>query len=773
MSEQHDATKPADFSVIGKPAVMIDGTAKVTGTAMYTDDMKLPGMLYGKILRSPHPHARIVRIDTSRAAALPGVKAIITGKDTPNKYGILPIGQDETALAVEKVLYVGHEVAAVAATTEEIAEAALDLIDVEYEILPAYLDAEKAMAATDNFLHADRPRNIEKEYHHDFGDVEQGFAQSDLVLEDDFFAPRITHAAMEPHSALAFYEPNGKLTLWTSTQTPHYVHRGVARALGMPASKIRVIKPYVGGGFGGKSETFSCDVCSSLLSKITGKPVKITFTREEVFYAHRGRPEQSVHIKLGMKKDGKISAVYVKTVQDGGAFCSYGVVTILYSGALIAALYDIENIKFDGYRVLTNKPACGPMRGHGTVNVRYAFEVMLDRLAVGLGLDPGEVRLQNMLRPNTRTVNDLRVTSYGYRECVEQVMARSGWREKRGKMPFGRGVGMGGSHYVSGAANSIVRGKMPHSNVSIKIDIDGGVSVFTGTAEIGQGTETVQAQIVAEELGLPLDMVRVIAADSDVTPVDLGSYSSRVTFMAGNAALFAARDVKNQLLREAAEVLGEAPEHLVMKDQKIYVQNQPERSVAYREALMAALERGGTLIGKGAYTPPPESQGGNFRGAGVGPGVSYSYSASVADVSVDTETGRVKVNKIWVAHDCGRALNPLAVEGQVEGSVWMGLGQALQEEQIFSPEGLTINPSLLEYKTPGAIESPDIETIIVESIDPEGPYGAKEAGEGSLAGVIPAIANAVYDAVGVWITTLPITAEKILNEMKKQRARKS
>ncbi|MBI4852554.1 MAG: 4-hydroxybenzoyl-CoA reductase subunit alpha [Acidobacteria bacterium] len=770
MSQEYQKTNNTDFSVIGKSAQMIDGTAKVMGTAIYADDIKLPGMLYGKILRSPHAHARIVRIDTSRAMALLGVKAIITGKDTPVKYGILPIGQDETALAVDKVIYVGQEIAAVAAITEEIAEQALDLIDVEYELLPAYLNADAAMAATDIFIHNDRPKNIEKEYHHNFGDIEKGFAQSDLVLEDKFSFPRITHAAMEPHSAVANYDASGKLTVWTSTQTPHYVHRGLAKALQMHPSKVRVIKPFVGGGFGGKSETFSCDVCSSLLSKLTGKPVKITFTREEVFYAHRGRPDQSVHIKLGMRKDGKITSVYVKTIQDGGAFCSYGVVTILYSGALIAALYDIDNIKFDGYRVVTNKPACGPMRGHGTVNVRYSFEVMLDRLAIGLGLDPAEVRLKNMLKPNTRTVNDLRVTSYGYKECVEKATEHSGWAEKRDKLPFGRGIGIGGSHYVSGAANSIVRGRMPHSNVSIKIDIDGGVSVFTGTAEIGQGTETVQAQIVAEELGLPLERIRVIAADSDITPVDLGSYSSRVTFMAGNAALFAARDVKNQLLRHAAEVLGESPEHLICKNERIYVEYDRERSITFREALISALEHSGTVIGKGAYTPPSESQGGRFKGAGVGPGVAYSYSASVADVSVNPETGQVRVNKIWVAHDCGRALNPLAVEGQVEGSVWMGLGQALQEEQIFTPEGLTLNPSLLEYKSPGAIESPDIETIIVESIDPEGPFGAKEAGEGSLAGVIPAIANAVYDAVGVWITSLPITPEKILKELNKQKA---
>ncbi|MBL8193048.1 MAG: molybdopterin-dependent oxidoreductase, partial [Blastocatellia bacterium] len=444
MSKEYQNSNKTDFSVIGKSAPMIDGVPKVIGTAIYADDIKLPGMLYGKILRSPHAHARIVKIDTSRALALPGVKAIITGKDTPIKYGILPIGQDETALAVDKVIYVGQEVAALAAITEEIAEQAINLIDVEYELLPAYLNAEAAMAAKDVLIHNDRPGNIEKKYHHSFGDIEKAFAESDLVLEDDFKFPRITHAAMEPHCAVANYEANGKLTVWTSTQTPHYVHRGLAKALQMHPSKVRVIKPFVGGGFGGKSETFSCDVCSSLLSKLTGKPVKITFTREEVFYAHRGRPDQFVHIKLGMRKDGKITGVYVKTIQDGGAFCSYGVVTILYSGALIAALYDIDNIKFDGYRVVTNKPACGPMRGHGTVNVRYSFEVMMDRLAEGLGLDPAEVRLKNMLKPNTKTVNDLRVTSYGYKECVEKAMEHANWTEKHGKMPFGRGIGMGG-----------------------------------------------------------------------------------------------------------------------------------------------------------------------------------------------------------------------------------------------------------------------------------------------------------------------------------------
>jgi 4-hydroxybenzoyl-CoA reductase subunit alpha len=765
-----------NFSVIGKRIPATDGPPKVTGTALYADDLRLPGMLYGKILRSPHPHARILRIDTSKAERLPGVMGVVTGKDAPARYGILPIGHDETAFCLDKVRYVGDEIAAVCAISEQIAEEALDLIEVEYEVLPAFLTPEEAMACEDPtlWIHADRKRNIEKEYHHHFGDVERGFREAiesgGAVRFDRFFQPRVTHAPMEPHACVAHWEHDGRVTLWTSTQTPHYVHRTLAEVLGIPISSIRVIKPFVGGGFGGKSETFTHEIAACLLSKKTGRPVKFTFTREEVFYAHRGRPEQYMELKTGVTKDGRITAVEAKVIQDGGAYCSYGVVTILYAGALLAAIYDIPNIKYDGYRVLTNKPACGPMRGHGTVGIRFAFESQLDMLAEEIGLDPAELRLKNCLRPNTFTVNSLRVTSYGYDECLRRVIEASDWKNKRGKLPFGRGVGIGGSHYVSGAANSIIRSKMPHSNVSIKIDYDGGVTVYTGAAEIGQGTETIHAQIVAEELGVALDRVRVIAADTAITPVDLGSYSSRVTFMAGNAAREAARDIKRQLFRVAAELLGESPDRLVARDEKIFPQDEPQRAISYQEALMAAIEQGGTLIGKGAYTPPPEAQGGNFRGAGVGPGVAYSYSAQVAEVTVDPETGQFTVDKIWVAHDCGRAINVLNVEGQVEGSVWMGLGQAVAEEQIFE-KGLTMNPGLLEYKTASAVDSPPIETIIVETIDPEGPFGAKEAGEGSLAATIPAVANAIYDAVGVRIRDLPITPEKILKALAEKRRR--
>jgi 4-hydroxybenzoyl-CoA reductase subunit alpha len=758
-----------EYNIIGKPVPMVDGAAKVTGKGIYTDDIRLPNMLFCKILRSTYPHAKILLLDTSRAERIPGVMAVITGKEVSEKYGILPLGHDETALAVDKVRYVGEGVVAVAGMSVEVVDEALRAIEVVYEPQPAYLDARTSMQSPSVLIHEDKPDNIERDYHHHFGNVEEGFARADYIRSDTFYCPRVTHAAMEPHSTVAHFDETGKLTVWSSTQTPYYLHRTLAKVLEMPMARIRVIKPLVGGGFGGKDEPLCHEICAAALARKSGRPVRLTVDREEVFYIHRGRPDQYVDIKTGVTKDGKITAVECKTIQDGGAFCSYGIVTILYSGALLGAIYDIRNMKYDGYRVLTNKPVCGAMRGHGTVNVRFAFESQLDIIAHELGIDPAKIRLQNALRPNTRTVNDLRVTSYGYPECIRRVVEHSGWSEKKGKLPYGKGIGIAGSHYVSGAANSIIRSKMPHSNVLLKIDMDAGVTIFTGTSEIGQGSDTVQVQIVAEELGLTLDRVRIVSADSDLTPMDLGSYSSRVTFMAGNACLQAAREMKAKVNKAAAELLKVPQDQLLNRENFIYDSANVEQRVSFEEAIVHAIgTQGGTLVTKGAYTPPKEAQGGKFHGAGVGPGVAYSYSAQTAEVTVDTETGIVTVDRIVAAHDCGRALNPLTVEGQIEGSVSMGLGQALSEQVLFD-QGLVMNAGLLEYKTPGILDSPKIESLIVESAESEGPYGAKEAGEGSLAAVIPAVGNAIYDAIGVRITELPFTPEKILKALKEKQ----
>ncbi|MFQ5724096.1 MAG: molybdopterin cofactor-binding domain-containing protein, partial [Terriglobia bacterium] len=672
---------------------------------------------------------------------------------------------------LDKVRYIGDNVAGVAAESEEIARHALELIEVDYERLPAWFDPERSMEAESDWIHEDKPRNIEKEYHHHFGDVEQGLAEADVVLSERYVCSEVTHAALEPHSTLAHYDPQqDHITVWSSTQVPYYLQLTLANVLELPKEKIRILKPLVGGGFGGKSEVIPLEVEAAVLSRKAGRPVKLTYTREEVFYAHRGRPLQIVELTLGARRDGRLTAVKARILQDGGAYCGYGPVSILYSGALLGAMYDIGNMQFDGYRVLTNKPACGAMRGHGTVNTRFAFESLLDRVAEELKLDPAEIRLRNQLRPPCITVNQLRVTSYGYPECLRQVVEKSGWRQKRGRLPFGKGIGLAGSHYVSGAASSIIRSDMPHSTVNLKAEPDGSVTLFTGASEIGQGSDTIQVQLVAEELGIAPERVRLVVADSDRTPVDLGSYSSRVTFMAGNACLEAARNLRNKIFQAVATVWGVPPDRLEARGGRVHLRNGLSKWMSFPEAVAAALQQFGELTASGSYAPPPEARGGKFKGAGVGPSPAYSYSAQVAEVSVDPETGQVTVERITAAHDCGRAINPMTVEGQVEGSVWMGLGQALQEEMIWN-RGRLMNPSLLEYKVASTLESPEIDPILVESVDPEGPLGAKEAGEGSLAAAIPAVANAIYDAVGVRIHTTPITPEKILKALREKQKR--
>jgi 4-hydroxybenzoyl-CoA reductase subunit alpha len=805
------------FSIIGKPTAMIDAAEKTTGAGKYTDDLSVPGMLVGKILHSPYPHARIKRIDANRAEALDGVVAVVIGKDAPNPYGILPVGHDEHALALDKVRYVGDNVACVVAVSEAIAEKALELIEVQYEVLPAYFDPEESMRAKTDLIHDNKPGNLEKDYHHAFGDPDKGFAEADHVAEARFIANEVTHAAMEPHSTLASFELDphtgklGRLTVWSSTQVPYYLQHKLSLVLEMPMAQIRVIKPLVGGGFGGKSEVIPLEIIAAVAARKAQAAVKITYTREEVFWAHRGRPRTIIDLKTGIKNDGRITCVKARVVQDGGAYCSYGVVTILYSGALLGALYDIPNIQYDGYRVLTNKPACGAMRGHGTVNVRFAFESQLDELAAKIGMDPAEIRQRNLLKPPCITVNGLRVQSYGLPECIEKTVERSGWKQRRGKLPKGRGLGIACSHYVSGAANSIIRSDMPHSTVNIKIDRDGGVVVYTGASEIGQGSDTMTAQVAAEVLGCSLARVRVIAADTDLTPIDIGSYSSRVTFMAGNATLRAAEDVKKRIAAAAAKKMVCAAEDIVFRDDLLLkkgsappavkkdqteevevtqagasvsgrVEGQilrgslqqkrqeegPKEWMTFEEAVVAAIDFHGALTGTGSYAPPPEARGGKHKGGGVGPSPAYSYSAQVAEVSVDEDTGEVTVHKVWAAHDCGRALNPVSVEGQIIGSVWMGMGQALTEEMVWK-DGMLMNAGMLEYRSPSSIESPEVEPIIVESIDPEGPFGAKECSEGSLAATIPAISNAIYDAVGVRLHESPFTPERVLAALRAKR----
>ena len=753
------------LSVIGHRLPKVDAWAKVTGETRFADDLVLPRMAYAKILRAQHPHALIRRIDTTRAAARPGVYAVITGQDfLPVRFGIMPVSQDEEPLCVEKVRFVGDPVAAVAAVDEETAEAAARLIDVEYEPLDALMSMEAALREGTHRIHEyGDGHNIHKLVSLEFGDVEEGFREADLVREDVFFFEGNTHLPMEQHAAVAQWTADEKLTLWSSTQTPHYVHRAVGKVLGIPMSHVRVIATPNGGGFGGKSDPFSHEMVVARLAQLTGRPVKTTLTREEVFYTHRGRHPVLMWVRSGVRKDGEILALHFRTWLDGGAYGSYGVASTFYTGALQTVTYRIARYKFEGCRIFTNKPPCGPKRGHGTPQPRFALEVHLDKIAEALRLDPAAMRRRAVVPEHGKTVNHLTVTTCGLPECIDRVVEASGWRDKFGKLPPGRGIGFAASAYLSGAGLPIYWNDMPHSGVMVKIDRGGGVAAFCGSIDIGQGSDSVLAYVVAEVLGIRPEDVRVVTADTDLTPVDLGSYSSRVTLMTGNAARAAAEKLRDQLLAAAAKKLEASPEDLEARDRRIFLRDDPARGLAFDEAARLAEAQYGTLVAVGSYTPPRRAA--KFKGSGVGPTPAYSYSACAVELTVDPETGDIRVDRVWIAHDGGTAINPLLVEGQVEGSIYMGLGEALMEESAFRPHGLHKIPSMLEYKSPTTLETPEITTLLVETRDPEGPFGAKEAGQGPLLPVIPAVANAVYDAIGVRIDEVPITPEKILKAL--------
>ena len=763
-------------SSVGARQPLIDGIDKVTGRARFTADLPAQDALVGMQLTSPHPHAEILRIDTSRARALPGVRAVVTGDDCDVPFGILPIARNEYPLARGKVLYWGEAVAAVAAEDDQAARAALDAIEVEYRPLPFYTRAADARAPDAVLLHDDKPGNVEREVHNEFGDVEAGFAAADLIREQSFHYEELAHAQMEPDCALASWDAGtGRLTLQSVSQVPYYVHLTLADCLKMDPGSIRVIKPFVGGGFGHRTETLPFEITAALLARAARGTVKLQLTRAQTFTIHRARPETDVRIRLGMKRNGEITATELEAVQRGGASAGYGIITILYSGALLHALYRLPAARYRGYRVYTNTPPCGPMRGHGGVDVRHAFDTMLDTMGEELGLDAFAVRRANLIVPPYRAINDVQVNSCGLAECLDWVERASGWRERKGRMPRGRGLGLGCSHFISGAAKPVHRTGEPHATVNLRLDFDGSITLLTGAADIGQGSSTLLAQIAAEVLGLPLLRVRVIAADSALTPKDNGSYSSRVSLMVGNAALAAATELKSILFAAAARRLGVPPEQVECIGE-IYRDAGSDRTIAWPEVVRAALETTGPITTRGTYTVPDELQGGKYRGAGVGPSPAYSYAAQVVEVAVDEDTGKVRVEKVWVAHDCGRAINPLAVEGQVQGAVWMAMGQALGEGTEFR-DGRPVRGNLLDYGVPTIVESPPIEVKIVEARDPSGPFGAKEASEGAVGGFGPAIGSAVAEAIGVRVPGLPLSPDRVYDALvlrrRKERLRAS
>ncbi len=757
---------------IGQPFRRVDGRAKVTGQTRFADDLAFPRMAYMKLVRSTRPHAAIRGIDLSQARQVPGVLGFLTGADLPETFGILPVSQDEHALCPDRVRFVGDPVAAVAAATEDAAHEAALAVEVDYEPLTTVAGVEEALATPEPRIHDyGAAGNVHKQVSLVFGDLEAGFAAADLVLEDTLFYDGNTHLPMEQHAAVAVPEDDDRVTLYSSTQTPHYVHRALARVLGLPASRIRVIATPNGGGFGGKSDPFNHEIVAAKMALVLGRPVKIALTREEVFYCHRGRHPVLMRLKTGFSKDGAMLAQHLETALDGGAYGSYGVASTYYTGALQTVTYGLPAYRFDSVRCFTNKPPCGPKRGHGTPQPRFGLEVHLDKAAHRLGIDPADIRLNNLAAPDSTTANWMQLGSIGLGRCIEAVVEGSGWRRRYGRLPRGRGLGLACGAYLCGAGLPIYWNHMPQSGVQLKLDRSGGVAVFCGQTEIGQGSDSVLAAVVAEVLGIELGDIRLCVADTDLTPVDLGSYSSRVTLMVGNAAIEAAERARELIARAVAEKLELPAERLVFADRRVFDADDPERGLSFQEAVVVAEARFGTLGTTGSYIPPRAP--GRYKGSGVGPSPTYSYSACVIEVEVDEQSGIYRPLHVWIAHDIGRAINPVLVLGQVEGSVYMGLGEAMMEEQAFrrlppkrSAALVHKMPSLLEYKSPTFLEMPPVTTYLIEDPDPRGPYGAKEVGQGPLLPVPPALANALFDAVGVRVDQVPIHPHMVLQALR-------
>ena len=777
--------------VLGSRAPRLDAPAKATGQALYTDDIVKPGMLHAAILRSPLAHARILNIDTSRARALPGVKAVLTPEQTPDTwFGVSPARYDERVLCREKALYVGDEIAAVAAIDRDTAREALELIEVDYEPLEVVFDARQALAEGAPQIHPLYPGNLNAEVHQEFGDVAAARKLARVIKTGRLESEMQDAAFLEPQAAIASFDLHGRLELITSTQSVHYIQRAVAMVLGLTMDRVRVIKPYVGGGFGPKAGPASHELIACLLARQTGRPVKLVFDREEVFLHSRARHKFFHEMTLGADENGQLLFLEHEALLDGGAYSSFGIATVYYAGSLLGGPYRLPSMKYDGRRAVTNKPSCGAQRGHGGVIARALFERLMDELAQELGQDPIELRLKNVMHTGETTCNDLNMSSLGMRECLEAVYENSDWKLKRGRLPRGRGIGVACGFFVSGAGYPIYRSDTYHSTATVRLLEDGGgVLVETASAEIGQGSDTTMAMIAAETIGVPLEMVRVVSGDSDYG-VDLGAYSSRQTLMTGHAVRQAAEQVRQVVVEVVAGLLDLSPDELVIRDGLVlaadgcelditdlrvrytrehrgWSDNPQQGPLTFREASRLAYLERGSIVATGRYKPPP--LGGKYKGAAVGTSPAYGCSAQVAEVNVDLETGQVTVEAVTGAHDCGRAINLTSVEGQMQGSVSMGLGEALFERVQFDPRGRVSNANLADYKNPTALDMPPVKALVVETNEPNGPFGAKEVGEGAIMPTIPAILNALYDATGVRFEKLPVSAERVLAALKGEK----
>ncbi len=756
---------------VGKSVPRIDGKGIVTGQAKYVFDVSFPNMLVGKMLRSPHPHARILSIDTSKATALPGVKAIVTAKDThlikfgSNEY-FFPHTVDQQALEVDKVRYIGDEIGAVAAVDEETAEEALKLIDVKYEVLPAVFDMVEAMKPGAPQIH-EAMNNIAVILPVNFGNADRALKESDYVREDIFYSQAAAHAALEPHVCVGQFETfSNKITLWSSSQAPFKCRESLAKCLKMDLNDVRVIKLAVGGGFGGKLEMLPMDFAACLLSKkCGGLPVKITYSREEEFSFSRRKHAMLYKLKSGVKKDGTLMVITGEVIADGGAYCSYGPTVIAAAIMRTFMVYKIKHFRVNGYRVYTNNPISGAIRGFGGVQSGFSIESHIDLLAQGIGMDPVEFRLKNITEPNMITINKMVLTSNGLKECIEKATQAADWKNKRGKQKhLCRGIGLG-------IAADVMGSKMYKSHESagsiVKVEEDGSVYLFTGAADTGQGSNTALGQIAAQELGVSFSRIRCKSGDTEITPFDTGSFASRVTFISGNATKKAANDAKKQILNVVAEEFKLNPDDLNIKAEQVLNTKNNSILMNFDKALdlCYSFNYGRQIIGRGSYNPKTTPV--DFRTAEGNVSGSYGFEAQIAEVEVNKETGHVKILKMWDAHDIGKAINPQSVEGQIEGSIAMGIGYTFYEDLKFR-NGRVVNPNFANYRLPKSLGTVPIETILIETDDPEGPFGAKGMGEASLLPTSAAIANAIEDAIGVRMKELPITPDKILKALKEK-----
>ena len=794
------------YAVVGEGLPRIDGPEKACGQAKFTVDIKLPGMLYGKILRSPYPHARIINIDTSAAEALPGVKAVMTGKHIDDvHYAFVDTPRypaDERPLAVDKVRYIGDEVAAVAAVSEAVAEEAIGLIKVDYELLPAVFIPEEAIKPTAPVIHENSLEGTSAweewgatgkghDYRSEvdinnasarsaisFGDVEEGFRQADHIREDSFDAAATAHCALEPHAVVASYDPiKGKLDLWLSTMGIFLKRFVLSKALKMPISKVRVRHSYVGGAFGGKIDVFPYEFCAAYLSMMVGRPVKIELDREEVFTTTRQRHPISIKIKTGIKKDGTIVAQDIKVYADNGGYRGSGAIVVFLCHGFSFPVYNIANYRYEGIAVYTNNPIRGPQRGHGAPQIRFAIDSQLDMLARDAGLDLVELMLKNVRHKGDVLPNGDKLNSCGLSDAIRGAAQGVDWSTGRKQLNedrdtikdirnnggrFKRGVGISLCSMFSGAMY------YPFASAAIiKLHDDGSATLFTGSQEIGQGSYTTLSQVAAEELGIGLEDIRVVAGDTEITPIDLGSFLSGGAMITGNAAKLAAADARRQLLEVAAEMLDVGVDELDYKDKQIFIKDSPAQSVSYAKAIQASIFRknGNPVVGTGSYKGYPETD--RYPSLAKGKGLftsAYGFCAQAVEVEVDTLTGKVKVIRASTFHDCGFPLNKTIVEGQVEGCVSMGMGQALSEEIVLE-KGQLFNASFLNYRLPISTDTPETTDGLVDSLEPNGPFGAKEVGEGAVAGMLAAVANAVHDAVGIRIYTTPVTPDKVLSAL--------